>query len=243
MLNNSVTVNRFGAAAIHLLICALVALMLCMFFSFVWYPQPLFRAVGGWQMFSLILVVDVVLGPVLTLVLYRRGKKNLHWDLALVAVIQIAALLYGCYTMMIGRPVFIAALGGRFDVVQLSEINAREVGVSWGKPVWVGSKKLQDTKAHERLLFSGFSYAGYPETHLPLSQMADQLIKEAKPLSNLKRLNPGNEQAIDTWLDAHGVSEASAVYQPLRANAEDMAVIISATSGAVVGIAPFKPWD
>lgn len=60
--------TRFRAAAIHFAICASVAVIMLALFWYVWYPSPLFEAVGGDEIFLMLLAVDVVLGPLLTLV-------------------------------------------------------------------------------------------------------------------------------------------------------------------------------
>ena len=54
--------SRFSAAAIHLGNCMIVSAVLLALFWFVWYPAPLFEAVGGTAIFLILLGVDVVLG-------------------------------------------------------------------------------------------------------------------------------------------------------------------------------------
>ena len=73
--------SRFRAAAVHIAICTIVGAILLGLFWFVWYPQPLFRAVGGQDIFLMLLAIDMVLGPMLTLVVFKSGKKSLKSDL------------------------------------------------------------------------------------------------------------------------------------------------------------------
>lgn len=90
----------------------LAALMLAL-----WYPQPYFLHDGGWQVLRLILLVDVVLGPLLTLIVFDRAKKSLARDLAVIALTQVAALAYGATVMVQYRPAFVAELDGVFYTV------------------------------------------------------------------------------------------------------------------------------
>ena len=69
--------------------------------------------------------VDVVCGPLLTLVLFNpaKSRRELRLDLSLVAVIQLAALAYGLYSISLARPVIQAFETDRFAVVSAVEID------------------------------------------------------------------------------------------------------------------------
>ena len=89
----------------------------------------------------------------------------------------------------------------------------------------------------------GADYGHYPQHHVPLEAMRDELLREAKPIAELRKRNAGQGEALTAWLATRGYSEQGAVFQGLRARSRDMAVILDAKTAAVVGIAPFKPWD
>ena len=72
-----------------------------------WYPPPYFEFDGGMNVMRLLLVVDVVLGPLLTLVVFQRGKKGLRRDLAVIGALQLAAFVYGAGLMFQYRPAFV----------------------------------------------------------------------------------------------------------------------------------------
>jgi hypothetical protein len=244
------TITRVRAAAIHFGISAVIALTLLVLIWWIWYPPPLFDAVGGLPVLLTLLGVDVVLGPLLTLIVFNPAKKSLKIDLGIVACLQIFALVYGCITLWNGRPVYVAALGHRFDVVCASEIDDKELSVAmqslprWGV-AWVGTKLATERKEKERILFSsllGVGYGHYPQHHQPLENMRDEILKNAQPISDLKKENPGDEEAIDRWLEKRGVKADEVIYQGLKARAKDMAVIMDAKTAKVIGIAPFKPW-
>ena len=251
LTQNFFPMTRFRAAAIHFAICAVVGVILLALFWCVWYPSPLFKAVGGDEVFLMLLAVDVVLGPLLTLVVFKAGKKSLKFDLAVIGLVQVAALSYGVWTLLVGRPVYIAGLGAKFAVVQANEIDDAELKTAnqslprWG-PQWVGTRQATDKAERERILFSslgGADYGHFPQHHVPLQTMRDELLKEAKPISELRKRNAANNDALTAWLTQRGYTDQSAVFQGLRARSQDMAVILDAKTAAVVGIAPFKPWD
>lgn len=243
--------SRFRAALIHLSICALVGLVLLFLFWFIWYPAPLFKAVGGLEIFLMLLGIDVVLGPLLTLVVFKQGKQSLKADLAVIGCVQLAALAYGVFTLLSGRPVFIAALGHRFDMIQASDIGPEQLegsklSLPWLGPKVVGIKQATDKNERERMIFSasaGADYGHYPRYHAPLETMRVEILKNKSPISELRKRNIARDAEITAWLREHGQSDDSVVFQGLKARAEDMAVILDAKTARVIGIAPFKPWD
>ncbi len=242
--------SRYRASGIHLAISASLGILLFLLFWFVWYPSPLFRAVGGQEIFSLLLAIDVVLGPLLTFVVFRAEKKSLRFDLAVIAAVQASAMAYGVHTLLAGRPVYVAALGHRFDVIQASEIEDAELRTSgknlpWFGPEWVGTKLAENAYDKERIFFSaalGMDYGHYPQYHQPLETMRDEILKKAKSLDELRKLNLGRAREIDQWLVARRLESKQVVFQGLRARNQDMAVMLSASTATVIGVAPFKPW-
>jgi hypothetical protein len=242
--------TRTRASATHLIVSSVVGLTAFFLFKFVWYPGEIFRAVGALHIFAILILVDIVLGPLLTLIVFDPQKKSLRFDLFIIITIQVTALAYGVFTLLQGRPIYVAALGHRFDIVHATEVADDDLKVaraqfSWLGPDWVGTKKPDDKKERERILFSaigGADYGHFPQHHQPIEKMRDEILKNAQPISDLKKLNPGDQAAIDKWLTKRDVTEDSVRYQGLKARAKDMAVIVDAKTAKVIGIAPFKPW-
>ena len=96
--------NRFRAAATHLGLSLLVASAIFLPVYFFWYPSALFDTAGGRDLFLLIAAVDVTLGPLLTLIVFRSGKKGLAFDLSIIAAMQLVALSYGVWVLFEARP-------------------------------------------------------------------------------------------------------------------------------------------
>jgi hypothetical protein len=242
--------SRYHAAAVHLLISASIGLFFFLLFRLLWYPGHLFRAVGGGDLFAVVVTVDVILGPLLTLIVFKPGKASLRFDLTVIGLIQALALAYGVQTLFIGRPVYIAVLGHRVDVVQASEIDPSDLnkaGQSLPRtgPVWVGYRPPTDRKEREDVLFGslgGKDYGQLPQYHAPVDVMKPDILKLAKSVAELKGLNTGRESEIADWLVQHGYTERNAVFLGLRARSEDMTVFFDGATARVIGIAPFRPW-
>lgn len=241
--------SRFRASGFHLVISLLVGLVLLALSWFMWYPAPMLMAIGGHEIFLLVVGIDVVLGPLLTLVVFKSGKKTLKFDLAVIALLQIAALVYGVSTLLEARPAYVAALGDKFQVIQATEVTdanlaKAKTSLPWWGPRWVGTKAptgRYDIDAVNDVTAVGGGRGHFPQIHVPYDSMAKELIQRAQPIAALKKINSAQAAEIDAWLAKHGYTEQTAKFQPIKISASEFVVMIDAKTAAVIGIAPFKP--
>ena len=111
------------ASGIHLAICGVIASFVLALMILVWYPAPYFQALGGQKIAMIVIVVDVIVGPLLTLIVYRPMKKGLKFDLTVIALLQVGALAYGVSVLYQGRPVYVVFVKDRFDIVTAVDID------------------------------------------------------------------------------------------------------------------------
>lgn len=138
--------NRWQAFGLHLLISLVLFLLLSAIIYFWWYPGFLFLYDGGLEGMKLIAGVDFFIGPLLTLLVYKVGKKTLRFDLACIAVLQLACLSGGMWTVWQTRPVAVVYAAGSFGVT--NERGYKAEGYDANKlellktrwPVWLSVK-------------------------------------------------------------------------------------------------------
>ncbi|MEZ5461943.1 TfpX/TfpZ family type IV pilin accessory protein [Dokdonella sp.] len=246
--------SRWKAASIHLSISAIVGLLVFALLFLVWYPQPLFEASGGQQLIVLLLGVDLVLGPLLTLILFKSGKKGMALDLGLIALIQGAALLYGTHVIAQARPAFIVAAIDRFSVVSANELDPADLAkgsapeyrsMSWTGPRLVAARLPTDVDRLNALAFSGAEgkdIEKFPEFYVPYEQEAAALLKRAKSAESLRRSIPEAAPLLDAWLRDKGRSDSEIVWTPVNARRASLIMLLDATTGAVLGALPIDPW-
>ncbi|MEM6986629.1 MAG: hypothetical protein AAF499_08825 [Pseudomonadota bacterium] len=109
--------SRFAVVGTHFLISAIVLGGLLLVMLLWWYPNGLFQVAGGWQGIRILAPIDLVLGPLLTLMFYRPFKKGVVRDLAVIACVQVAALGYGLKAVYEQRPVVLVFAEGEFIAV------------------------------------------------------------------------------------------------------------------------------
>src|SRR6185295_13123758 len=87
-------VTRWRASGLHLLISIAVAVGVLALMLSLWYPGPLFEAAGGNDLLFILVGVDVVVGQLITLVIFRSHNRGLKFVVGLIAALQIVALNY-----------------------------------------------------------------------------------------------------------------------------------------------------
>ncbi len=114
--------TRKQAFLTHLLVSACVFLIISGLIFFYWYPEFYFFLDGGDRAVATIFFVDVVLGPGLTLLVFKPGKKSLKFDMTVILLLQVSALAWGVnsvYTERSGLAVFYL---GKLACVSHSEV-------------------------------------------------------------------------------------------------------------------------
>lgn len=109
--------NRYQAFAVHMAISLVIFFILLVFITQFWYPGILFDTGNGWKAIGLIVSIDLILGPLLTLLVFNHNKTTLKMDLWIIALVQTAALAYGTWTIHQTRPVALAFVNNNFMTI------------------------------------------------------------------------------------------------------------------------------
>ena len=112
-------IPKLKATSIHLLISLLIFLVILYFILFDWYPEPFFTAQGGWQGIRLLVFVGLVIGPSLTFIVFDhlKRRKAIIFDLSLIVLLQVSALIWGSYQIYAQRPIALVFWNDAFYTV------------------------------------------------------------------------------------------------------------------------------
>jgi hypothetical protein len=244
-------------AGLHLGISALIAALAAWLVFAVWYPYP-YRAIsGGRELFTLLIAVDVIIGPALTLVLYnpKKPRAELFRDLALVAALQLGALGYGMYSVHAARPVFLSFEGNRFRAVSAAEIEPASLSeanhglgqLSHLGPVTIAARlsSSTDTDFADSIKQSmdGLHPSLRPSRWEPYDGHRQAVIAELKPLDALKK-RPAEEVAqLDAAVAKAAVPAGQLGYLPLQSRTHsDWIVLVDRRNGDIRGFAAIDGW-
>ncbi|MFK7912897.1 MAG: hypothetical protein AB8B93_03195 [Pseudomonadales bacterium] len=168
--------TRFKAFSIHLGCSLIIFAALAALVVWVWYPGFFFETDGGWQGIRIIVLVDLVLGPLLTLVVYKAGKPGLKMDLTLIALFQTACLIAGTYVVYSERPLALVYVDGQFNSVTADTFEAAGMAVPdfdqypGPSPKWVMVNMPQDPTEQSKLRRAVI------ERKLPSALLVDQYV-------------------------------------------------------------------
>jgi hypothetical protein len=243
---------RWRAALTHLGVSVLIALISLALVFKVWYPAPLDQALDVRHIYFLVLAVDVTLGPVITFIIFNpgKGRRKLIFDLAVIIVVQLAALVYGQWTIAQGRPAWLVFNIDRFDLTQASDIDTRYQAQAaptyrhapWTGPRWVASVDPADPKKRNQLVLE--SAGGGPDLpqHIdlfaPLISQKAAMLAKAFPLAKLNQFNPPErvKKVLSRWPQADA-------WLPLMARVRPMTVLIQRSTGQPLAVVDLRPWD
>lgn len=241
--------SRWKASAIHLLLSVLVGGGLLALFLGLWYPQPLFSASGGDRLIGLIIGIDVIAGPLLTLIVFRSGKPSLRFDLACIVTAQLAFLAYGVSTAIQARPAYLVYATDRFVVVPANALDSTDLAQAlpeFRKLPWLGPElialQLPPGQAEQmELLHSamqGKDAERYPKYYRAYETRINEVFGRAHSLRLLKDL----PEELHLELEGYRQLHPELGFYPLLARNRSLTILIDLDAGYPVGIIDFDPW-
>ncbi|MDR2174283.1 MAG: hypothetical protein LBE32_08850 [Burkholderiales bacterium] len=245
--------SRLQAAGTHLLISFAIACSVVFLIKLVLYPDYYFQLSGGFGLLLLIIGVDVTVGPLLTLIVYKQEKKTLIFDLAVIAVLQVAALAYGVYAVWVSRPVYNVFVIDRFSVVapvNIEKGNLEKAALEYKNFSWYGPRLVSaelPSKAEEQLQITFSALLGadietYPQYYVPFESKKVQVAEKSKPLSDLRGKTPKASKLIDGFLRRQKGREEDYRYLPIKGFSPDSMSMIVTTDGTPVTALAIDPW-
>lgn len=158
---------RFQAFALHLTGSVGVLTLVLGALYFGWYRWPGWYLTGALQVARLLVGVDVMLGPLLTLLIASPAKhrRDLARDIAIIVAVQLSALLYGASVLWQGRPLYYAFSEDRLQIVQASDLSPREIALArqsnpdfaphwYSLPRWVWAPLPEPAAERQRIIQS-----------------------------------------------------------------------------------------
>lgn len=230
---------RIKFTFLHTFISVVVFSLLTAVVFFVWYPYPLYKATDVFHIFLIILLVDIVVGPLLGFIVYNPKKKSLKFDLTIVFILQIMAMFYGVYSVSNARPIWIVYNVDRFDLIRNNDVENNKL--NWFGPKYKAVKLSNNIEERNKDTFNeiigGVSLTQQPSRYVDLNQVKNEIQSRAKPINDLNKYNPKNAVIAHT----KNYHEADA-WVPLKANAVDMVVLMNKKEGKVIAIVDLRPW-
>jgi hypothetical protein len=242
---------RLRAAGIHLLISLSIAAMAATLVFLLWYPYPYRELSGGRELFTMLVSIDVILGPLLTLSVFniKKSRAELIRDLTVIGLLQIGALAYGLWTVYEARPVHLVFEFDRFRVAHAADIDPgllSKAPQAWQHlpmtgPTMLAVRKLSGEESFSATMaaLSGAQLSFRPD----LWQAYDAEAKArawaaSKPLAPLLKKYPEQSAALQTLAAQSGFSVQQLRYLPAQARDTVWTAVMQPKTGDIIGYLP-----
>ena len=170
---------RLQAFATHLLASAVVLTLVLSGLYLGWYRWPGWYLSNALNIAPLLACIDVVLGPLTTLLIANpvKARRELARDLGVIVTVQFLALFYGAATLWHGRPLYYAFSEDRLQLVQASDLSPREWALAdeqnppwaphwYSRPRWVFAP-LPDAPAERAAIIASARQGGDDVIQMP----------------------------------------------------------------------------
>jgi hypothetical protein len=196
--------------------------------------------------------VDIFLGPMLTLVVFKHGKKGLKTDLTVIALLQIAALAWGVHLMYQERPVFLAFAGDRFGTVTKGQIESSKRPLEElqklgnDNPARVMVKFPDDPAEAARMkvaqLMQGYSLFSLADRYEAMTPDNLQIVYgKSMDMQPLLKANPQYQADYDALIKKTGLAAGDLAFLPLMARYNNIFIVLRRSDGSIAGSLNIPP--
>lgn len=245
--------SRYKASLIHLLISAALVGGVFAAVFFIWYPKPAFAVAGASSIIFMLIGIDLILGPLLTLIVYRQGKPGLKFDLAVIALVQLTALVYGGYTLYEERPSYVVFAVDRIEYIARKDVDESQIRFETlrnktpGSLVHAFARSPEDPEEFQRF-FDSVMFDGKPDLERraeywePWHDGAEIIRSRMQPLASVEGESDAERAALERAGRRYASKHQELGLLPVGGIEEDLAVLIDAQSLAIIDVVEVNVW-
>jgi hypothetical protein len=221
---------RFKAFGLHLSGSACVLALVLGALYLGWYRWPGWYLTGGFKIAALMTGIDVILGPLLTLVVANPGKprRELARDIGIIVGVQILAAGYGASTLWQGRVLYYTFSQKYLEIVQAVDLQDEQIALGrklkpglaphwYSLPRWVYAPLPQDPKLQQEIMGSAISgdddVIQMPQYYQPWEAAFPELRKTLRMPDEVGQFSRKQRQTLKIRMSQRGlpVDQANAV--------------------------------
>ena len=244
--------DKFKASLIHLVISTIIVIITLGLITYFWYPLNYLYISRFIQIAIVLVCVDLVMGPVLTFVVYNAKKASLKFDLSVIAFLQLAAIGYGGYMLFQNHPLYVTFTIDRYTLVTTQDAEPKKAQYNEYKISKLSSPQL--------------AFAALPETIEAKNELMLGVLAGAKDLDQrtdlykpyLENLPAINAKAIETsriladkenspevakFFSKYGDNIDDYIFLPLNGQTRHVLAAVNKKTGQLVTTIDVDPWQ
>lgn len=243
---------RFKIALRNLYISQSIILLFIIFAYFIWFPTSYTKLGGFYDTAWMLIVVDLVLGPLLVLIVFKEGKNYLKFDINVLLTIQIVAFIYGAYALYLKHPVYNVFLHDRFKLVNASHANPKEKRFEslnasfFSKPIIAYAQSPENLNFRPQLILEKYFYGD-----LDINRRAVLYVPHLKSMDKIlsKKLDPlvifndvEKKLTLDKYIKKWGGVINDYAFFPISGNnKKEMTFVLNKNTGKAVDVLDINP--
>lgn len=244
---------RLKLFSLHLLSSATVLTLIlgCLYFG--WYRWPGWYLTDVMQVVVVLICVDVVLGPTLTLIIanQKKSRRELTRDIGIIVAVQLCALTYGSVSLWSGRPLYYAFSENVLQLVQAYDINANEADLGrqqnpslaphwYSLPRWIWAPLPQDPAEREKIFAAAVSggddVISMPRYFKRWEDGLPSLRKQLKKVGDVPYFSPGEKKKLKDKMKAAGMADDQLDTMTLTGRGNPLLAVIDPTSLQITAV-------
>jgi hypothetical protein len=244
---------RLKAFALHLAAsCAMLALVLGTLYLG-WYHWPGWYLAHVGPVVGVMAGVDVVLGPLMTFIIANPAKprRGLARDIAVIACVQVIALVYGTTQLWNGRPLYYAYSVNSMSIVQAYDLEptsietAREhnepLAPHWHSlPRWIWAPLPDDSAQASRIMASatsgGFDVTAMPDHYKSWDAGLSDMRKQLKRVDDIKFFSADERRVLKERMKAAGLPSDQANGIALTGRTRPLLAVVDPASMKILAL-------
>ncbi len=242
--------EKLKASLLHLLFSLLLVGLIIGSVLFFFFPKLFINVSDFKEVASIIISVDLILGPLLTFVVFQRGKKSLKFDLSIIAAIQLIALLYGSYALYQIHPLYVTFNVDRFTMISARDAEPEKALYEEYKVSKLSSAKLafakmpkESDKRNEVLLtaaLGGGDLDMREEYYEPYEQHINEIISKAIDNETILESSKKDKKIGEFLIKNNNLSNLA--FFPINTTKKDAIIVLDRKTALPVATIDSDPW-
>jgi hypothetical protein len=244
---------RLKLFSLHLLSSATVLTLILGALYFGWYRWPGWYLTDVTRVVFVMVCVDVVLGPTLTLIIanQKKSRRELTRDIGIIGAVQLCALTYGSISLWNGRPLYYAYSEGILQLVQAYDIDADEANLGreqnpafaphwYSLPRWIWAPLPPDTETRKQIMTAaitgGDDVISMPRYFKPWEEGLPSLRTQLKKVDDVAYFAKSEKGKLKDKMRAAGMADDHLDTMPLTGRGHPLLAVIDPASSKITAV-------
>jgi hypothetical protein len=207
-----------------------------------WYYWPAWYLTGVYTVAGIMVGVDLVLGPSLTMIVANPNKprRELARDISIIVTVQVIALTYGAITLWHGRPLYYTYSEKWLEVVQASDINETEAQLAqkqnpefaphwYSRPRWVWAPFPPDPQEANRIfqqaIGGGADVTAMPRLFKPYAAAIPEMRTRLKEVNSFTEFSMKQKKTMSQRMTQRGLAADKPIAMVMMGRAGPMLAV------------------